>query len=90
MRAALLLVFLVQARFGHGDRSLHAAIEQANAACDGTVECSILFDFVAETSIESVFPDAPLPAITACNLTIDRTPRPQLLERVAPDDEVAG
>lgn len=59
-----------------GPASLRAGIEDVNASCDRTMPCLILFDFMTETAIESVFVTTPLPLITACDLTIDRVPWP--------------
>jgi hypothetical protein len=63
-----------------GEGSFRAAIEIANALCDGSTPCSITFD-----GVNRIEPLTPLPAITAANLTIGTPVFPP-----APSVELAG
>lgn len=59
--------------------TLRAAIEEANAVCDGTLPCLITFFDHPEILPKTLFPSSPLPVITACSLTL------RSMERAPPD-----
>jgi hypothetical protein len=69
--------------FGAG--SLRDAIAHANERCDFTVAC--LISFAGPMTIE---PHSPLPAITACNLTIDGGIAPGTSQDIARPVEISG
>jgi hypothetical protein len=58
--------FAVTTADDFGTGSLRDAIARANERCDGTISC--LIPFAGPMTIE---PQSQLPAVTACNLTID-------------------
>jgi hypothetical protein len=66
----------IQSDGDSGPGSLRAALEEANALCDGAVPCDIAFFDHPEILPKAIFLRSPLPAITACALTISSARRP--------------
>src|ERR1051325_4266238 len=66
--AAQTTTFTVTTNADSGPGTLRDAIEQANAQCDGSRLCAIRFDHVLYGVPIQVL--SPLPAITACAITI--------------------
>lgn len=66
--SASALTFSVTTLADSGPGSLRDAIEQANAQCDGLTLCEIRFD--GSLYFKTIELQSPLPAITACAITI--------------------